>query len=437
MTSRRSIRYIPASGIILTLLVILTCPQTAWVQEPANTAAPAGGNTQDQGGASQGTVALPGAPVTPPGDKKDQPASAAEAAEAAASSDQPGQYVIKEGDTLWDIASAHYRDPFLWPLIWQANPVIADPDLIYPGRQLVIPSLAPVERAMSAPQEPAPVEEKTITAKEAPAPVAAAPAPDQPVLPSFFRKQSIDAAAPGQEEPAPGSRLILPTEAERPVVDKYIMLSAGFVSEEDSDDYIIGSSADAAKTIFGHDDVVYISIHSRPAVAVGDRFLIFQPVNTVKHPATNKYFGELYKILGILKVTKVNDEGSTTATASIILSFDAAEKGSLLMPYQEPTLIYPTSTPRPTKNLTGQILEVVDRRDLNGQVDIVYLDKGKEDGVDPGDRYLIYADGGNDSGVNKVIGEVQVILVKTRTATAVVKKSWDSLSRGDNFQHKN
>jgi hypothetical protein len=40
------------------------------------------------------------------------------------------------------------KDPFLWPFIWKANPYIANPDLIYPGNNLAIPSLAPIERAL-------------------------------------------------------------------------------------------------------------------------------------------------------------------------------------------------------------------------------------------------------------------------------------------------
>lgn len=427
--TRRSDRSIPFCGSILILLVLLGVPGTAWVQEPAATA-PAPAAAPDK------------APATPPGsldlptrsDSKTGSATAAGEPAAAAPAEASGQYLIKEGDTLWDIAAAHYRDPFLWPLIWQANPGIVNPDLIYPGRQLVIPSLAPVERAMSAPQEQAPA------VAERPAPVEQAPAPTISTTtapPRLIRKRSLEAASTEQAAPAPeGSKLILPKETVLPIADKYQMLSAGFVSEEDSDDYLIGSATDPAKSIMGNDDVVYIAVRSRPGVKVGDRFLLFHSENTVRHPVTRKYFGELYRIAGILEVTKVNEEGSTTATAKIILSFGAAEKGCLLMPYQEPTLIYPVAQ-RPTKNLTGHLLEVTDRRSINGQVDVVYLDKGKENGVDPGDRYLVYADGGNKSGVSKVIGEVEVILVKTRTATAVVKKSTDALSRGDRYQYKN
>ena len=66
---------------------------------------------------------------------------------------EEGPYLIKQGDTLWDISHAFLKDPFLWPFIWKANTYIANPDLIYPGNKLAIPDLAPIERAMQAPVE--------------------------------------------------------------------------------------------------------------------------------------------------------------------------------------------------------------------------------------------------------------------------------------------
>lgn len=49
------------------------------------------------------------------------------------SADAPDEYVVKTGDTLWDISKMFLRDAWYWPEIWYVNPQVANPHLIYPG----------------------------------------------------------------------------------------------------------------------------------------------------------------------------------------------------------------------------------------------------------------------------------------------------------------
>ena len=67
-----------------------------------------------------------------------------------------GTYTVVKGDYLWKISVMKYNSPYYWPIIWEANKngvvnkeqlldplhrVIINPNLIYPGQVLKIPSL--------------------------------------------------------------------------------------------------------------------------------------------------------------------------------------------------------------------------------------------------------------------------------------------------------
>jgi len=73
----------------------------------------------------------------------DQSSSAAAPADASAQREADGSYIVKRWDTLWDLAQMFMSDPWKWRTIWQANPQINNPDLIFPGDKLVIPPFDP------------------------------------------------------------------------------------------------------------------------------------------------------------------------------------------------------------------------------------------------------------------------------------------------------
>jgi hypothetical protein len=64
-------------------------------------------------------------------------------------------YIVKKGDTLWDLSESFFKDPFAWPELWKKNPHIEDPHWIYPGDSLLI-SRSPSDTGWKDAKAPAP-----------------------------------------------------------------------------------------------------------------------------------------------------------------------------------------------------------------------------------------------------------------------------------------
>lgn len=63
-------------------------------------------------------------------------AASADSKPLAVKANAPQTYVVVKGDTLWDISAMYLDSPWLWPRLWQVNPEIDNPHLIYPGDKL-------------------------------------------------------------------------------------------------------------------------------------------------------------------------------------------------------------------------------------------------------------------------------------------------------------
>lgn len=85
---------------------------------------------------------------------RDQQSAQTEPMDTQSDQEQDRRYTVSRGDTLWGISgsSVGYDDPYQWPLIYRENTdKIDDPDLIYPGQELMIearPSSMEVEAAV-------------------------------------------------------------------------------------------------------------------------------------------------------------------------------------------------------------------------------------------------------------------------------------------------
>lgn len=62
-------------------------------------------------------------------------------------------YVVKEGDTLWDLSDEYLHDPFAWPDLWENNRHIQDPHWIYPGDSIYLGDSIREERVLKIPED--------------------------------------------------------------------------------------------------------------------------------------------------------------------------------------------------------------------------------------------------------------------------------------------
>jgi hypothetical protein len=290
-------------------------------------------------------------------------------------------YTIIRGDTLWDISQKELKDPFLWPKIWKENSDIANPDRIYPQQKIKIP-LYILQQEISIPE----VTETKIKKEE-------------------HRKAIVKKVESPKKEY---------------FIDKELLTASGYIADSV---HSIGSIVDSpsGRTILGKDDYAYIKTDN--PTKIGEKFYIIRPVEKVVHPKSGSMLGYLIEVLGIAEV--VGKDGSETKI-KITASYSDVFTGSLLDSFYEMESPYRVETPR-KPDINGYIVDAKDLRILNGMIDVVYLDRGRRDGLEVGDLLATLMQGKH----RVVNGSIQVINIRESTATAVVRKSSHSVTKGD------
>lgn len=294
--------------------------------------------------------------------------------------EEPTIYVIRQGDTLWGLSDRFLTDPFYWPNLWARNQKITNPHLVYPGQRVrIYPDRIEIEEATPS----------------------APPAMEQPVVERVFTVTGAEGfLLENQFEPA---GTIVQTNHERLYV--------------------------------GQEDTVYTDIGASAGAKVGDRYSVFKKMNKVNHPVTGDFMGYKILSLGNLKLTEMEDKSSR---ALITKSYLEIGPGNWLLPYRDKRR--EVTLKASARELDGFI---VDSRMGNltiGAEDVVFLDLGKDQGLQVGNLLYVLRDvPPNPDHVTrdvgnlpkKVIGAVVVVDLGNRTSTALVVKSAEELVPGD------
>ncbi|HSA87955.1 MAG TPA: OmpA family protein [Nitrospira sp.] len=185
------------------------------------------------------------------------------------------------------------------------------------------------------------------------------------------------------------------------------------------------------RMLLGKRDSLYLKLNNPTDVAVGDLFTVYRRVRKVFHPVTKEYLGFVMNRSAIVKVTAA-DHALTTAEA--VLSYGPISPGDPVMRFVAPTQHIETSSVSSISDLEGMIIELQADRTMTlvSQSNIVYLDRGREDGLKTADLLDIYR---HSAGLPpRKIGQLRVLSLESHTASAVVLKANTRVIKGDRFK---
>src|SRR6476646_946995 len=182
----------------------------------------------------------------------------------------------------------------------------------------------------------------------------------------------------------------------------------------------------------GQNDALYLKLKNPAEAAIGDLFTVYKRTRKVFHPATGQYLGYLITRLAIVQVVQVDDE---LTTARVVRAFGAAAPGDPVVKFSLPSSGEAAAVPA-SGDINGMVVELQAdiQMTLVAQRNIVYLDRGWEDGLRAGDRLELTRYGGGLP--PRQVGEVKVLSTEGRSATALVTKSVSRILKGDRFQSK-
>jgi LysM repeat protein len=309
------------------------------------------------------------------------------------------EYMVKKGDTLWDISQMALEDNFQWPLIWKENLRINNPDLIYPGQVIMIPvrvldqkqgRLSPAARPPMEAPKPGPKPEK-----------------EKPVI-----------MKPAAKKP-PKVTVIKPTRVD-PILPRQTILEIGYIARkvpyrgEITHSYL-------GRKIFGPKDELYVKT-SDPA-EVGDRFYVIRNEAEVRHPNTGENLGYLIRVLGTLEV---QESGTSGLKARVIESFDRIDVGDALDDYYEIETPFSAGEPR-KPDVQGVVIASKYMRNISGSFDLVFIDRGSAHDLRMGDVVMTLARGTDD----RINALMQLVNIRETTSMAVILHSETEVVHGD------
>jgi LysM repeat protein len=354
-------------------------------------------------------------------------------------------HTVVKGDTLWDLAKKYYGNPYLWPQLWEKNQYVLDAHWIYPGDPLVLgievtpgeniaqggaPAGTAVTEIPSGEGKPGekPAEKPAVEVKGVLSAGAAAGSP----IP-LGAESDIDCSGyiGDLQESFPYSII----GSEYDVLSPHLDTHTGQVN--------LGSYGEVGTVKYGLStgDIIYLNGGRSRGLVPGELFTIIGPDREVLHPLSSEVFGRFYRYLGRARVLSVQED---TAIAEIAQTCDPIVVGARLQAYQpepvplaRPTAMRPVNYPTQGEKLAAAPAIVLSKDDIVslGEDNIVWIDRGANADVTPGDIYTIYRQ--NLKGLPPVVlGELAVLSVHSKSSVAKILRSRYTIFVGDRLDLK-
>ncbi len=302
----------------------------------------------------------------------------------------PKTYVVQHGDTLWGLANRFLQDPWLWPEIWYVNPEVSNPHRIYPGDTLRLATGSDGKQQV----------------------------------------QIVHATGSATKlEP-----LLRSTQLEAPIANIPYATIAAFLSKPgvltkkqvEAAPYVLGLRD--RHMIAGTDNVVYVK---KLKAAVGEHYSVMHIGDMLKDPENGRMLGYFADFAGTAVVSR---EGNP-ASALITESAREIVSGDVLIPEAGGSVadIVPHV---PAGPVHARIVSVVNGVLLAGQFHVVAINRGSEQGIEPGHVLRVLESGDKVRDRCAVIANKgqctahQVTLPAETTGTLLMFRIYDHLSYG-------
>ncbi len=265
----------------------------------------------------------------------------------------PDAYTVKRGDTLWDISQLFLRSPWRWPELWGMNlEQIRNPHLIYPGQILVLERVDGRARLRLA--------------------QAVGGEPDTVKLSPRVREESLGDSA----IPSIPMHLIAPFLNEAVVFDTNELAAAPRVV-----------AAQEGRVMMSRGENAYV----RGEIADLRDWRVFREAVPLVDPTTNEVLGFEARYVGSAEYVRRGEDRPrpdgkidlVPATFRITSVREEVGIGDRLAP--APTREFVSYAPHaPAQPIAGQIVSVYGDGLNAGQNQIVAINRGRADGLEPG-----------------------------------------------------